>query len=35
MFTGMRVMRPSRKEISSMLFTFTQKELKSIVMRKN
>ena len=28
MFTGMRVMRPSRKEISSMLFTFTQKELK-------
>ena len=28
MFIGMRVMSPSRKEISSMLFTFTQKELK-------
>ena len=27
-FIGMRVMRPSRKEISSMLFTFTQKELE-------
>ena len=28
MFIGIRVMRPSRKEISSMLFIFTLKELK-------
>ena len=27
-FIGMRVMRPLRKEISSMLFIFTPKELK-------
>ena len=35
MFIGMRVMRPSRKEISSMLFIFTPKELKWTAMRKN
>ena len=29
MFIGMRVMRPSRKEISSMLFIFTPKEFTS------
>ena len=34
-FIGIKVMRPSRKEISSMLFIFTPKELKWIVMRKN
>ena len=31
----MRVMRPSRKEISSMPFIFTPKELKLTAMRKN
>ena len=35
MFIGMRVMRPSRKEISSMLFIFTPEELKWTAMRKN
>ena len=35
MFIGMRVMRPSIKEISSMLFIFTPKELKSTAMTKN
>ena len=35
MFIGMRVMRPSRKEISSVLFIFTAKELKWTAMRKN
>ena len=34
-FIGIRVMRPSRKEISSMLFIFTLKELKWTAMRKN
>ena len=34
-FIGIKVMRPSRKEISSMLFIFTPKELKWTVMRKN
>ena len=35
MFIGRRVMRPSRKEISAMLFIFTLKELKWTAMRKN
>ena len=35
MFIEMRVMRPSRKEISSMLFIFTPKELKWTATRKN
>ena len=34
MFVGMRVMWPSRKEISSMLFIFTLKELNWTAMRK-
>ena len=34
-FIGMRVMRPLRKEISSMLFIFIPKELKWTTMRKN
>ena len=34
-FIGIKVMRPSRKEISSLLFNFTPKELKWTVMRKD
>ena len=35
MFIGIRVMRPSRKEISSMLSTSTRKESKLNAMTKN
>ena len=35
MFIGVRVIRSSRKEISSMLFIFTLKELNWTAMRKN